>query len=315
MWRSSLALVATTVLVAAGAVSASAARSGSRGAPERVAPGVEASTAMAYDGRRWVMAGGRVPIVGRVSDQAPGATVSVEVTSRGRRVAQDDVSLGSGGRFESAFTPRRPGRFLISVMHAEAEVASTSVHAVAARARRGSRGMGVRLLQNGLRSMGYATSTGGRFDAATARAVIAYRKVNRMARRTSATRRILGRVMAGEGAFRLRYPRAGRHVEFDWSRQVLVLARDGRVERVYHASSGKASTPTVFGTFRFYRKTPGTNAKGMVHSSYFIRGYAIHGYRSVPTRPASHGCIRVPIPNAWSVSRSISLGDRIHVYR
>ena len=315
MWRSSLALVAATVLVAAGAVSASAARSDSRSAPERVAPGVEASSAMAYGGRRWVMAGGRVPIVGRVSDHAPGATLSVEVTSRGRRVARDEVPVRSGGRFASAFTPRRPGRFLVRVTREEAPVASTSVHAVAARARRGSRGMAVRLLQHGLRSMGYVTSTGGRFDAATARAVIAYRKVNRMARRTSATRRVLGRVMAGEGAFRLRYPRAGRHVEFDWSRQVMVLARDGRAERVYHASSGKASTPTVFGTFRFYRKTPGTNAKGMVHSSYFIRGYAIHGYRSVPTRPASHGCIRVPIPNAWSISRWISLGDRIHVYR
>ena len=63
-------------------------------------------------------------------------------------------------------------------------------------------------------------------------------------------------------------------------------------------SSGKPSTPTVLGRFRVYRKTPGTNAKGMVDSTYFIRGYAIHGYASVPTYNASHGCMRVPIPDA-----------------
>jgi len=53
----------------------------------------------------------------------------------------------------------------------------------------------------------------------------------------------------------------------------------------------------------------------MVHSSYFIRGYAIHGYKEVPTHPASHGCLRVPIPNAMSIFRWVKLGDRIFVYR
>ena len=52
------------------------------------------------------------------------------------------------------------------------------------------------------------------------------------------------------------------------------------------------------GSFKVYSKTSGTNAKGMVHSSYFIRGYAMHGYWSVPVFPASHGCLRVPIAEA-----------------
>jgi lipoprotein-anchoring transpeptidase ErfK/SrfK len=71
----------------------------------------------------------------------------------------------------------------------------------------------------------------------------------------------------------------------------------------------------VFGTYRFYLQTPGTNSKGMVHSSYFIRGYAIHGYASVPTYPASHGCLRVPIPNAASIFNWIDIGDTIYSYR
>jgi hypothetical protein len=125
-------------------------------------------------------------------------------------------------------------------------------------------------------------------------------------------------VLRGQGAFKLRYPDSGthgKHVEFDWSRQVLVLADRGRPYRVYHTSSGTPVTPTVFGSYRFYRQDYGTNAKGMVHSSYFIGGYAIHGYPSVPNYPASHGCLRVPIPSALSIFNWIDIGDPIHTYQ
>ena len=56
-------------------------------------------------------------------------------------------------------------------------------------------------------------------------------------------------------------------------------------------------------------------AKGMVHSSYFIRGYAIHGYASVPNYPASHGCLRVPIPNAAQIFNWVDIGDPIYLYQ
>jgi hypothetical protein len=158
-------------------------------------------------------------------------------------------------------------------------------------------------------------SVTGFYDGGTSRAVLAFRKVNGLGRNGYATRRVFSLVLRNRGAFRVRFPKAGRHVEFDWSRQVLALIDRGRARRVYHASSGKASTPTVFGSFRFYRKEPGTNSHGMVQSNYFIGGYAIHGYPSVPTYPASHGCIRVPIPNAYDIDRQISLGERIFVYR
>ena len=54
----------------------------------------------------------------------------------------------------------------------------------------------------------------------------------------------------------------------------------------------------------------------MVYSSYFQGGYAVHGYPSVPaTYPASHGCIRVPVPDARRIYGEIKLGERIFVYR
>jgi lipoprotein-anchoring transpeptidase ErfK/SrfK len=113
----------------------------------------------------------------------------------------------------------------------------------------------------------------------------------------------------------VRYPRDGRHVEGDLTRQVLAeIEPGGRVHALYTMSSGKPSTPTVIGRFRVYSKTPGTNTEGMVDSNYFIRGYAIHGYPEVPTYAASHGCLRVPIPNAASIFAWVREGTPVDVY-
>ncbi|TMK38355.1 MAG: L,D-transpeptidase, partial [Actinobacteria bacterium] len=76
----------------------------------------------------------------------------------------------------------------------------------------------------------------------------------------------------------------------------------------------KPSTPTVIGHFRVYTKDPGTNSEGMVDSNYFIAGYAIHGYADVPTYAASHGCLRIPIPNAAAVFAWVKVGDPVDVY-
>ena len=88
----------------------------------------------------------------------------------------------------------------------------------------------------------------------------------------------------------------------------------GHVRAIFEMSSGKPSTPTVVGRFRVYEKTPGFNAKGMLDSNYFIAGYAIHGYAEVPTFAASHGCLRVPIPNAASIFAWVQVGTPVDVY-
>ena len=119
----------------------------------------------------------------------------------------------------------------------------------------------------------------------------------------------------GAGSFHVRYPRDGRHVEADLTRQVLAeIEPGGRVRTIYTMSSGKPSTPTVIGHFQVYEKTPGVNSEGMVDSNYFIRGYAIHGYAEVPTYAASHGCLRVPIPDAAAIYGWIQTGTPVDVY-
>jgi len=248
----------------------------------------------------------------------------MDIYRRGRVVGTRRAQIrqeGAAGRVTFSFKARRRGRIRLVIRHDATPAQSAfrsrakRVKVVAPRAGQGARGTRVLLLQRGLRRLGFAVPVTGRYDGGTSRAVLAFRKTNGLGRNGYADRRVFSLVLGGRGVFRVRYPRAGRHVEFDWSRQVLALIDRGRARRVYHASSGKPSTPTVFGTFRFYLKQAGTNSKGMVDSNYFIGGYAIHGFPSVPNYPASHGCIRVPNTNAAAINGQISYGETIFVYR
>jgi lipoprotein-anchoring transpeptidase ErfK/SrfK len=215
----------------------------------------------------------------------------------------------------------RAGRYSVRASHdATAALAAkrgpkVTVHVVEPRAAQGSSGPLVRLLQRGLDKLAYRVPRNDNFDAATGRAVMAFRKVNNMPRRYDADRAVIEKVLAGKGAFKPKHPDAGRHVEADISRQVLALiGADGKVVDTYHTSTGAPATPTIIGSFRVYMKDPGTNAKGMVKSSYFIRGYAIHGYVDVPAFNASHGCLRVPIPDAQRIYDWVHMGTRVITY-
>jgi hypothetical protein len=286
---------------------------------------IDLAGGMATSRHRYVIRGQRVKVTGSVRPFVPRQVVTVLVVRRGkpdqRKRARIQAAGGGRGRFVVRFIARRRGLLRVVAVHraTAAQAAFRSrpkrVQAVLWSAGSGSRGIPVLLLQRGLRALGYAVPISGFYDGGTSRAVLAFRKVNLMARTGFASTAVYAQAFRARGRFKLRYPRAGRHVEFDWSRQVLVLADKGLAFRVFHASSGKPSTPTVFGTFRFYLRTPGTNSEGMVDSNYFIGGYAIHGYHSVPPYAASHGCIRIPIPNAGYVYRWVRLGMRIMVYR
>ena len=269
--------------------------------------------------------GHTIRLRGLISPAVEGEVVTVRVNIGPRRVLLVRRTVERAGRygaFEVAFPVRRVGIIKASALHdataAQGRLAATSrtVSSFVPAAGRGARGLRVRFLQSRLALAGYAVNRTGVYDSTTARAVLAFRKANVMARvQSPASRAIFLKLAAGQGSFPVRYRTHGRHVEADLGRQVLALIEPGgRVFRTYHMSSGAPSTPTVLGSFRFYLKTPGTNSKGMVHSSYFIGGYAIHGYKSVPTHPASHGCLRVPIPNARFIFRWIRNGERIDVY-
>ena len=172
----------------------------------------------------------------------------------------------------------------------------------------------VKLFNRLLENEGYATNRGSTYGGATGRAVLAYRKVNGMARTTNATPDMFRTLAAGKGGFKLKWPEGGKHVEVDLSRQVMALANHGKAKHVFHISSGAPATPTVRGKFPVYRFEPGYNNKHMYYSVYFHGGYATHGYASVPTYPASHGCVRNPIPDSVFIYKWLDYGDIFYVY-
>jgi len=258
---------------------------------------------------------------GVIRPYVPGQVVTVRFFRDGKKVheqAETPQPAGTAGVFLTPYKSRKAGRVVVRAVSVATPSAPT-VRSNQARVNVLTPSVSsptiVRLLQKGLSKLRYAVSRSGAYDDSTARAVMAWRKVNGEARSYSASEGLVRRVLDGKGAFKVKYPRDGRHVEADISRQVLALInKDGTVHRVYHTSTGAPATPTVIGRFTTYRKSPGTNAKGMVHSSYFIRGYAIHGYMSVPPYNASHGCLRVPIPNAWSIYEWVRMGTVVRVY-
>ena len=275
-------------------------------------------------GHVFLAKGQHVSVRGRAHPFVRGQSVRIELRRNGKTIASKSRKLkkhGRRGQFAVKFRPRAKGHYVIKAVHRSNHKQrrfSTRKPARVLDNTAGvySRGIRVTMLQRGLKKLGYAGfQPSGFYGPGTARAVLAFRKVNHMPRIGYASAAVFQKVFERRGTFRLKYPRAGKHVEADLSRQVLVLANHGKPQRIYHMSSGKPSTPTVLGSFRVYRKTPGTNSHGMVHSSYFIGGYAIHGYSSVPTYAASHGCLRVPIPSAWNIYQWVDLGTRVFVYR
>ncbi len=143
---------------------------------------------------------------------------------------------------------------------------------------------------------------------------MAFRKTNGMKRTFNANAGIFKKLANGRGGFHLKYPGAGKHVEVDISRQVMVLANNRKPQHTIPVSTGAPATPTIRGHFRFYSRQAGFNSSGMYYSVYFRGGYATHGYHSVPTYPASHGCVRNPIPLSVFIYDWVRLGMSIYVY-
>jgi peptidoglycan hydrolase-like protein with peptidoglycan-binding domain len=273
----------------------------------------------------FALVGARVVVRGSVSPYVAGQRVEVGFFLDGRKLAASSVNVlaakGSTGSFRASFSSRYAGSLQARAGHAATaqQLAFTArspvVRLVHANLGPGVRDESVHVLQSELDALHYAVPLSGVFDEGTGQALIAFRKMVGLERVAYAGTQVFARLQRGEGAFRVRYRQDGRHVEADLTKQVLAeIEPGGRVYRIYTTSSGKRSTPTVIGRFRVYEKTPGENSEGMVDSNYFVRGYAIHGYAEVPTYAASHGCLRVPIPDAPSIYAWVQEGTPVDVY-
>ncbi len=273
----------------------------------------------------FAIAGASVVLRGIVTPYVGGQTVKVSFYREGRKIGEKTVSvlaLGNGaGQFHLNFSSSATGLVQARAAHyltpqqGAFSARSQELRFVSTNLGLGASGPSVRLLQSELDVLHYAVPLTGVLDEGTGRALVAYRKMNGLERIPYSGRSVFERLEHHAGGFHVRYPGDGRHVEADLSKQVLAeIEPGGRVRTIYTTSSGKPSTPTVIGRFNVYLKTPGVNSEGMVDSNYFIRGYAIHGYAEVPTYAASHGCLRVPVPDAAAIYAWVRQGTPVDVY-
>jgi hypothetical protein len=274
---------------------------------------------------RWVLTDDELLVRGHIWPYVKGQSVKLVLYRSGKRlhtktvkVLKDDTRKNAG-KYQYRFKDvTKDTVYTLRAVHdatAEQEAGASEKEHFRAIEGHVSGEESTRLLQISLRSLAFISPLNGDLDDATRRAVLAYRKVNGWDRTGSPTPTVFRRVFNGGGAYKPRYKHPSKHVEGDLSRQVLVLIDDGKPQQIYTMSSGKPSTPTVQGKFQFYRREPGSNSHGMYYSTYFYGGYAVHGYPSVPaTYPASHGCLRVPIPDAYRIYNSFDIGETIYVF-
>jgi hypothetical protein len=135
------------------------------------------------------------------------------------------------------------------------------------------------------------------------------------------------------------------HVEIYLPEQVMVVFKGSEVMLVTHISSGsnepwceevlidpgefgnntmdqiklglcgEAVTPP--GIFYFYNRKQGNRESrlgSMYNPVYFNYGIAIHGAILVPLKPASKGCIRIPMSIARYFPALVAYGDRVYVF-
>ena len=157
----------------------------------------------------------------------------------------------------------------------------------------------------------------GNIDEASGHAIMAFQKVNGLARTGALTDDVKTQIMAAQGTpAPLLANGEPTRVEVSLAKQVLFLYENGSLLKILSVSSGTPETPTPTGTFRMFRSEPGwhTSALGRLYNAqYFVGGYAIHGSTSVPAEPASHGCVRIPMNSAEWFPERVTKGTQVFV--
>ena len=270
---------------------------------------------------------GRVTVAGSLEPWRPDQKVRVFLFRNGRPLSSRLVPVvkgeGNWGTFRTKVTVKVGGRYATEAHYYGREGAEPLKPSSTARKkwgvrypalRRGQCGRVVSGFRKALNKMAFVPARSACFNGKMERAVLAYRKLNGLGRSAKAGKGIVKRVFSLKGRYRVRKPGLGDHVEAPLSRQVLVFARGKKPYAIFPIASGAPATPTILGTYSFYRKDAGYNAIGMYYSSYFIRGYAIHGYKSVPNYPASHGCLRTFIADQPRIYDLTKIGMPIYTF-
>jgi hypothetical protein len=261
---------------------------------------------------------------GVVRPYVPGQWVRLRAFLGRRLIKTDMLRLKPSpdrryGRFREPLAVSGTGPVVVTITHAGTRellrfAARRTLAVLGEQVGFGSTGQFVQLIQQRLAALHFYIPQTGVFDQGTGLALDSYHRLLHWGTSQSLDGRTVSFLLDGFGAFRVRFPDHGQHVEGSLGLQLVALVSGSHVYRIYPISSGKPSTPTILGDFHVYSKVPGYLPDGMYDSNFFTGNYALHGYDPAPDYPASHGCMRLPIVDAPSVFEWLQLGDWVDVY-
>jgi peptidoglycan hydrolase-like protein with peptidoglycan-binding domain len=247
------------------------------------------------------------------------------------------------GRFSFGISPSAIGRLKYRVVrhHDSSHVATTSrtlkLQVVHRTLSLGSSGRDVLALQKRLHKLHYDIGPrNGSYGYDTLHAVTAFEKVNGLSKDGQTGPKVWSKLNHPKRVH-LRHPDPSESlaVEVNLAKQVLILAKNGKVWRILDTStaggyyftnsegeSEKAVTPT--GHFTIQYKLTGWHKSDLgelYYPSYFTNtGYAIHGEGNgnssgnVPPYPNSHGCVRITNNAVLRYFNKLVVGTSVWIY-
>jgi peptidoglycan hydrolase-like protein with peptidoglycan-binding domain len=192
----------------------------------------------------------------------------------------------------------------------------------------GSSGPDVLAMEDRLGALSYLVGpVDGVFDKATSHGVMAFQKAEGLQPTGVADASTMIRLQSATKP-KPAYVQPYQHLEVDIKRQVVFLVRNGEVVQTLSTSTGnnkkftsegrtrRAFTPNGTFTVAYKRQGWRKSPLGLLYRpAYFNGGIAFHGAPSVPATPASHGCVRLPMPFAdWFAEVASPVGTTVHVY-
>jgi lipoprotein-anchoring transpeptidase ErfK/SrfK len=129
---------------------------------------------------------------------------------------------------------------------------------------------------------------------------------------------------SGGGSSKSKGSSKGKWIEVDLSQQRVYAHSGNKVVKKMVVSTGTSRYPTPKGTFRINRRYrsvtmsgPGYHLKGVPHTMFFYRGYALHGtyWHNNFGRRMSHGCINLKKKDARWLYNWARKGTKVVIHK
>ncbi len=263
-----------------------------------------------------------IKVSARIVPSSYAARAVVLVKRDGKTVGRRTARVRHG-RLATTIVTAGIGRFFIEVrLPAASGLSETAAGGrLSAQGRTlssGSSGRDVRELTQRLAALKFhVPGIASTFSSYLTDSVIAFQKAYRLPR-TGVVGPETWRKLETANVLEPRYRGPALHIEIDKTRQILMVVRGDAVRAVLPVSTG-ATGNTPEGRHQIRWKALSTTTwlgSGILYRTmtFYGNSFAIHGWYSVPSYPASHGCVRIPIWTAdWLYNQS-PVGETVYVY-